>query len=56
MMRDHLVDLSSSDQDALKPWFAGKLDFVPPVRDLTDQGFSLSGGRREYLNRRLVAE
>ena len=55
MMRDHLVDISSSDQDALKPWFAGKLDFVPPVRDLSAQGFSLVGGRLEYLNRHPVA-
>lgn len=55
MMRDHLVDVSSSDQDALEPWFAGKLDFVPSVRDLTDGGFALLGGRVEYLNRRSVA-
>jgi anti-sigma factor RsiW len=55
MMRDHLVDVSSSDQGPLKPWFAGKLDFVPSVRDLAEQDFSLIGGRLEYLNRRPVA-
>jgi len=55
LMPDHLVDLSSSDQKTIAPWFKSQVDAAPPVIDLHAQGFDLKGGRTDVIDGKRVA-
>lgn len=55
LLQESPTQIASSEMHTLKPWFAGRLDFAPAVKDLTAEGFPLAGARLDYVGERRVA-
>jgi anti-sigma factor RsiW len=54
LLQSSPTQIASADTHAVKPWFTGRLDFAPTVKDLTAEGFPLIGGRVDYVAERRV--
>jgi anti-sigma factor RsiW len=55
LLVDHPIEVASSDQHTVRPWLSARLNFVPPVADLADQGYPLAGARRDVLSGQTAA-
>jgi anti-sigma factor (TIGR02949 family) len=50
LMENHLIDVESTDQHTVKPWFAGHADVSPPTADFPKEDYRLIGGRVDYVD------
>jgi anti-sigma factor RsiW len=54
-LESHLIDVPSSDHHTVRPWFAGKVDFAPLVKEFGADSYVLKGGRVDIVGGRPVA-
>jgi anti-sigma factor RsiW len=55
LLQDSPIQVASGDPHSVKPWFNGRVEFAPEVKDPAAEGFPLAGARLDYVGGRRVA-
>jgi anti-sigma factor RsiW len=55
LLQDNPLQVASSDSHTVAPWFAGRVELAPTVKDLTAEGLPLVGGRLDLIGGQRVA-
>jgi anti-sigma factor RsiW len=55
LLPGQITNVNSNDPQTVRAWFEGQVKFAFPVRNFTDYGFSLRGGRVDVVQGRTVA-
>jgi anti-sigma factor RsiW len=55
LLQDTTIQIASSERHVVRPWFNGRIEFAPGVKDLAAQNFALLGGRLDWIDGKRVA-